>query len=74
MYSRISCEATLGLMPQRGPARPWPVHPAEPRFIGKHDPQQPARVGPPSAAPSLRRVGSGFFKIILGRKVASETK
>jgi hypothetical protein len=26
-------------------ARPWPVHPAEPRFIGKHDPQPPTASG-----------------------------
>src|SRR5580704_15475313 len=29
----------LGPGANRGPARPWPVDPAETRFIGEHDPQ-----------------------------------
>src|ERR1700730_17615616 len=35
----------LGPGADRGPARPWPVDPAETRFIGDHDPQPTAAPG-----------------------------
>ena len=46
----------------RCPARPWPVDPAEPRFIGKHDPQPPTASGCRPPCPLYGTWEAAFLK------------
>jgi hypothetical protein len=55
--------------PGRGPARPWPVHSAEARFIGEHDVQAPTTLRQ-LAWLSSQHVESRFFKRVLRRDLA----
>jgi hypothetical protein len=42
---KLSRQGDLGSDADRGPAWPWPVEPAETRFIGEQDPQATASPG-----------------------------
>jgi len=61
MYSRISWEATSGLVPIGATAWPRAVDPAEPRFIGEHDPQATTGAWRQPAGPFLTALGKTVF-------------
>ena len=57
----------------RGPARPWPVDPAETRFIGEQDPQAAASPGSQPACVQMTLVAAIFFVGLRRLLALSET-
>jgi hypothetical protein len=57
MYSRMSCEATWGLIRHSA----WSIDPSEPGFVSEHDPQPPPTACSPSPGQGYSAWEMPFF-------------